>query len=62
VTLAGGKGLIYFEPLVTGGENGADLEALHDIASTLRAIPSGEFAGRSPSFTEDPGSTEMATS
>lgn len=36
VTLARGKGLIYFEPLVTGGESKSDLEALYNIASSLQ--------------------------
>jgi hypothetical protein len=36
ITLARGKGLIYFEPLVTGGENSSDLEVLYNIALSLQ--------------------------
>jgi hypothetical protein len=36
ITLARGKGLIYFEPFVTGGENTSDLEALYNIAVSLQ--------------------------
>ncbi|MBR9882878.1 MAG: hypothetical protein GYB21_04125 [Oceanospirillales bacterium] len=37
VTLANGYGLVYFEPLATGGEEPADLEALCKIALSLHA-------------------------
>jgi hypothetical protein len=36
VTLAHGHGLIYFEPLVTGGESLSDLDALYRIAGKIR--------------------------
>ncbi len=36
VTLAGGQGLIYFEPLVTGGETVTDINALYRIAMIMR--------------------------
>jgi hypothetical protein len=36
VTLAQGHALIYFEPLVTGGEKPADVEALYCIAQNMR--------------------------
>ncbi len=36
VTLARGHGLIYFEPLVTGGETLNDVDALYCIATSMR--------------------------
>lgn len=36
VTLAGGHGLIYFEPLVTGGETLKDVRSLYCIAGKLQ--------------------------
>ncbi len=36
VTLARGCGLIYFEPMVTGGENISDVNALYGIARKMR--------------------------
>jgi len=36
VTLSHGHGLIYFEPLVTGGETMSDLNSLYCIANKLR--------------------------
>ena len=36
VTLARGQGLIYFEPLVTGGETVSDIASLHCIAQGMR--------------------------
>ena len=36
ITLRNGKGLVYFEPIVTGGENKADIEALHCIAKGMK--------------------------
>lgn len=35
VTLANGHGLIYFEPLVTGGESLSDIESLYKIARAM---------------------------
>jgi hypothetical protein len=37
VTLAHGHGLIYFEPLVTGGETISDVAVLYGIAKNMRA-------------------------
>ena len=37
VTLTGGHGLIYFEPLVTGGETLDDVNALYCMAKEMRA-------------------------
>jgi hypothetical protein len=42
VTLARGHGLIYFEPLVTGGERAADIDALYRVAQRLHAELQGE--------------------
>ena len=36
ITLRNGKGLVYFEPTVTGGENKADIEALYCIAKAMK--------------------------
>jgi len=36
VTLIGGHGLIYFEPLVTGGETISDINSLYCIAKDMR--------------------------
>ena len=36
VTLRNGKGLLYFEPTVTGAENKADIEALYCIAKGMK--------------------------
>ncbi|MGA7305452.1 MAG: hypothetical protein WBW88_11280 [Rhodothermales bacterium] len=36
VTLAQGHGLIYFEPVVTGGENRSDVESLYCIAEKMQ--------------------------
>jgi hypothetical protein len=36
VTLTGGYGLIYFEPLVTGGETISDINSLYCIAKNIR--------------------------
>ena len=38
ITLRNGKGLLYFEPTVTGGENKADLEALYCIAKAMKDV------------------------
>lgn len=35
VTLTKGHGLVYFEPLVTGGENINDVDALYCIAKNI---------------------------
>ncbi|MGD2075422.1 MAG: hypothetical protein PVI91_13365 [Gammaproteobacteria bacterium] len=37
ITLRRGHGLIYFEPLVTGGETGDDVESLYCIAKRMQA-------------------------
>jgi hypothetical protein len=42
VTLTHGRGLIYFEPLVTGGETNSDINALHCIARGLSEELSGD--------------------
>lgn len=36
ITLAGGYALLYFEPLVTGGENLTDIESLYCLARGLQ--------------------------
>jgi hypothetical protein len=41
VTFAGGSGLVYFEPRVTGGENAEDISALYAIAMQVREGLSG---------------------
>jgi hypothetical protein len=44
VTLARGHGLIYFEPLVTGGEKMRDLHALYCIAKKMREELIGTYS------------------
>lgn len=41
VTLGSGYGLIYFEPIVTGGETMSDVNCLYCIAKSLRKAFSG---------------------
>jgi hypothetical protein len=36
VTLKGGHGLVYFEPLITGGEKASDIDSLYCIAKKMR--------------------------
>ena len=36
VTLSGGHGLIYFEPLVVGGESQGDIDVLYQMAQKMR--------------------------
>ena len=42
VTLTGGYGLIYFDPLVTGGETKSDINSLYCIAKDMREKLSGD--------------------
>jgi len=44
VTLGKGCGLIYFEPLVTGGENLSDVDSLYCIAEKIRENLAGDIS------------------